>query len=352
MCCLKGLLRSVAIGQVFTEKERVRCRLDGRVRALVQIVPGTEPGHVWRERELAMAEGRSLRHVYREMPLTGAPGSRHPSYLLPCNYQRFAGLDDSGHDSESLVSGASEHGVVCETGWVDLNDVYMVDSNDEVCGFRMPNGKMATLEEHKADGARYARNFGVDSRMCHVFNHTHDCKATCFKYDQTKTSKKAKHDVATVIPQRQSCRFRFWRIVEVGGKVYRRLGKALVMMPFVAHNEDDNNEYGRCIVRRQNCFRGSSNDLCQVSLRCNVDLQYQVRTFPEQQPDDVVDPGRAEEEATECGSAVKITKAGTLPRLLRSLCKLLPCVLHMLLIFMLPNIWLNRSSGFIVFWDH
>ena len=83
VCCLNGPLRSIAIGQVFTEKERVRCRLDGgceedgRVRELVQIVPGTEPGHVWRER--AMAEGRSLRHAYREMPLTGAPGARHPS---------------------------------------------------------------------------------------------------------------------------------------------------------------------------------------------------------------------------------------------------------------------------------
>ena len=70
--------------------------------------------------------------------------------------------------------------------------------------------------------------------------------------------------------------------MKVSGKFFRRLGKALVATPFVAHNDDDNNENGRCIVRRHNCFRGCSNDLCQVVLRCNVDMQYQVRTFPEQ----------------------------------------------------------------------
>ena len=99
-------------------------------------------------------------------------------------------------------------------------------------------------------------------------------------------------------------------MIGIGGKFFRRLGKALVPMPLVAHNEDDNNEYGRCIVRRHNCFRGSSNDLCQVSLRCNVDLQYQVRTFPEQQQDD----------AAEHATASKCNKNGILPRLLRRLC--------------------------------
>ena len=146
--------------------------------------------------------------------------------------------------------------------------------------------------------------------MCHIFNHTHDCKATCFKYNQTKPTQKGEQDNSAAALQKQSCRFRFWRVIEVGGKFFRRLGNSLVPTPFVAHNEDDNNEYGRCIVRRHNCFRGSSNDLCQVSLRCNVDLQYQVRTFPEQQQDD----------AAEHAMASKCNKNGILPRLLRRLC--------------------------------
>ena len=81
--------------EVFTQQERLRCRLDGgceedgRQRELVKVVPDIEPAHLWREREAATAEGRPLRHAYREMPLTGAPGARHPSYLLPRNYQMF-----------------------------------------------------------------------------------------------------------------------------------------------------------------------------------------------------------------------------------------------------------------------
>ena len=311
--------------QVFTEKECLRCRLDGGCeedgsqRELAEVVPGIEPAHVWREREAATAEGRPLRHAYREVALTGAPGARHPSYLLPRNYQCFAELDDCGHASETLHPGAPEHGCPCETGWVDLDDVYVLDSNGEVCGLRKPDGTMGTAEEDQADAARYSRNYGLDARMCHIFNHTHDCKATCFKYDQTKPARKAEQDTAAGTPQKQSCRFRFWRVIEVGGKVFRRLGKALASTPFVAHKEDDNNEYGRCIVRRHNCFRGSSNDLCQVSLRCNVDLQYQVRTFPEQNQD-----GAAEHTTTHEGAAAKCTKSGTLPRLLRRLSKKVP----------------------------
>ena len=58
--------------------------------------------------------------------------------------------------------------------------------------------------------------------------------------------------------------------------------KALVPKPTVAANDDADNEFGRCVVRRENCFRGSTQDLCQVCLRCNVDYQYQNRTFPEE----------------------------------------------------------------------
>ena len=70
--------------------------------------------------------------------------------------------------------------------------------------------------------------------------------------------------------------------VSGAGRIWRRMGKALVREPTVAATDDADNEYGRCKVCRQNCFRGSSQDLCQVCLRCSVDYQYQIRTFPRQ----------------------------------------------------------------------
>ena len=61
------------------------------------------------------------------------------------------------------------------------------------------------------------------------------------------------------------------------------MGKALVKEPTVAAADDADNEFGRCKVCRANCFRGSTQDLCQVCLRCNVDYQYQNRTFPQEE---------------------------------------------------------------------
>ena len=63
------------------------------------------------------------------------------------------------------------------------------------------------------------------------------------------------------------------------------MGKALVTKPTVVAADDAENEFGRCKVCRGNCSRGSSQDLCQACLRCNVDYQYQNRTFPEQEID-------------------------------------------------------------------
>ena len=61
------------------------------------------------------------------------------------------------------------------------------------------------------------------------------------------------------------------------------MGKALVTEPTVAAAEDADNEFGRCKVCQANCFRGSTQDLCQVCLRCNVDYQYQTRIFPNEE---------------------------------------------------------------------
>ena len=112
--------------------------------------------------------------------------------------------------------------------------------------------------------------------FCHVFNHSHVCKPTCFKKTEYK-----KPSAEEPTKQRQACRFRFWRFVLIAKQWLRRMGKALVPQPTVAREDDAGNEFGRCKVCRENCFRGSTSDLCQVCLRCNVDYQYQNRTFPD-----------------------------------------------------------------------
>lgn len=271
--------------EVFTAEERTRCRLDGgqeedgSQRDDVEVIATPEPAHVLRERDMAVAEGRAVRHSYKGTPLTGAPGARFPQYLLPHQFDRYPDLDTSGHAPETLDAGAPENDG-CATGWIDVSQVYVTGPNGSVVGFRKENGEMASAEELQAEARRYSRNYAADARFCHVYNHTHVCKATCFKRTQyKKPSETGEKDASTT---RGSCRFRFWRLVTIAERVWRRMGKALVREPAVASANDANNEYGRCQVRRENCFRGSSSDLCQVCLRCNVDLQHQVRTFPDQ----------------------------------------------------------------------
>ena len=57
---------------------------------------------------------------------------------------------------------------------MDPEDLYILSGDGELCGFRKADGTMATSEEHQTDAARYARNFAVGARMCHIFNHTHN----------------------------------------------------------------------------------------------------------------------------------------------------------------------------------
>ena len=140
------------------------------------------------------------------------------------------------------------------------------------------NGSMATAEELQDEAQRCSANWAAGARFCHVFNHSHECKPTCFKNTEYK-----KPSVDEAPKQRVACRFRFWRLVLIAGQWLRRMGKALVTEPTVAAADDADNEFGRCKVCRANCFRGSTQDLCQVCLRCNVDYQYQNRTFPQEE---------------------------------------------------------------------
>ena len=268
---------------------------------------------------MAVAEGRGLRHAYRGMPLTGAPSARFPMYLVARWFDRYADLDSSGHAPETLEiagevavehgvgdgaaehgvgDGGAEHGEGCQTEWLEPEDIYVISATGIVEGFRKEDGNVISSEEREAEAKRWSRNFAMDTRMCHTYNHTHECKPTCFK----KTEYKKPTTDGTETKQaerRQACRFRFWRVVRIGAQLVRRMGKALVPEPCVAEEADENNEYGRCKVRRQNCFRGSSNDICQVCLRCNVDLQYQVRTFPLSEYESATDVAEGRCSATE-----------------------------------------------------
>ena len=87
-----------------------------------------------------------------------------------------------------------------------------------------------------------------------------------------------------------------------------------MLQPTVAAEDDEGNEFGRCKVLRANCFRGSTNDLCQVCLRCNVDYQYQNRSFP-----NVSDQREPSPEQKSDSSADVPRKR--LPRVLRGLAK-------------------------------
>ena len=282
--------------EVFTAEEKKRCRLDGgedeggTLRLPnVDVVPAPEPAHVLREKMKAADEGRAMRHPYRGMPLTGAPAARFPKYIWAKRFNDYEDLDDNGHapetlnigapeHNETLNIGASEHNAGCDTGWIDHADCYILDGDRQVKGFRKVAESMATEEDLQDEGRRYAANWAADARFCHVYNHSHECKPTCFKNTEYK-----KPSVDEAPKQRAACRFRFWRLVLVAGQWWRRMGKALVTDPTVAAADDADNEFGRCKVCRANCFRGSTQDLCQVCLRCNVDYQYQNRTFPEEE---------------------------------------------------------------------
>ena len=262
----------------------------------MDVVPAPEAAHITREKMQAADEGRAMRHPYRSMPLTGAPAARFPEYLWARHLNVYDDLDENGHAPKTLHVGAPEHDAGCDAGWIDQTDCFILDGDKRVIGFRNAQGVMATEEELQSEARRYARNWAADTRFCHVFNHSHECKPTCFKNTEYK---KPSADEAP--KQRGACRFRFWRLALIAGRWWRRMGKALVPKPTVAAADDVDNEFGRCKVCRENCFRGSSQDLCQACLRCNVDYQYQIRTFPEQELD--------EGETPEAGASEHIPEA-------------------------------------------
>ena len=162
-----------------------------------------------------------MRHPYRGMPLTGAPAARFPKYLWAKFLNDYEDLDDNGHAPQTLDIVASEHDTGCDTGWIDHADGYILDRDRQVKGVRKADGSTATDAELQDEAKRYSANWAGDARFCHVFNHSHECKATCFKNTEYK-----KPSVDEAPKQRVACRFRFWRLVRIAGQLVATTGQS------------------------------------------------------------------------------------------------------------------------------
>ena len=261
--------------EILTLKQCERARLDGGLeedgstREVAHVVPRILPAHVLREQQAAEAQGRPLRDAYRAIPLSGAPGARLPQYLLRSSVgrQMVFVLDENGNAPDT-VDLPDDTAARVEQGMVDVNSHLITDDRGCVEGFRVEGANVQADDETlKKDARDFSYNWSRDSRACHSHNGDHDCKATCFKYNAKKTPDATERQESSLqgsVKQkgkRTGCRFRFFRLIKMNGKVFRRLGKARVPEPFVAEAHDENNEYGRCVVRRENTFRVSSNDL-------------------------------------------------------------------------------------------
>ena len=125
----------------------------------------------------------------------------------------------------------------------------------------------------KKDASQWATHFSYDSRNNHCCNHEHDYKETCVKY----VKKKLEAEISLRSNKCPSCRFWFFRVKKLqtkqGVKQVRRRGKPLVQQPYIEETDDRNDEF-RCKVKRGTPFRSTSNDVGQVSDRCNLDFQF------------------------------------------------------------------------------
>ena len=127
-----------------------------------------------------------MKHPYRAMPLTGAPAARFPRYLWSKRFDDYQDLDENGHAPETLDLATPERDTGCNTGWIDYRACYVIDESGQVQGFQKTDGSIATEEEMRNEARRYGANWAADTRFCHVFNHSHECKPTCFKNTEYK----------------------------------------------------------------------------------------------------------------------------------------------------------------------
>ncbi|MCP4206292.1 MAG: hypothetical protein GY767_04500, partial [Shimia sp.] len=150
-----------------------------------------------------------------------------------------------------------------------LKDLFIVDEHGQIVEILKADGTVSSEADREADAKQWAAHFADDVFNNHCVNHEHDCTETCIKY--AKKRLEAKQSLRShKVP---SCRFGFFRVKSIGGKMRRRRGKPLVDTAHIADTDERNQEF-RCQVRREQPFRSTSNDVAQVTDRCNVDFQF------------------------------------------------------------------------------
>ena len=249
----------------FTAKQQRQTRMDGgededgSLREYVAIGSPVVQPHIEREANLAAAANRMPLNgsaAFRELPLTGAFQSTFPWYR-----QRFA----------FAKLGSATQPTAGDVPYRSDAQLFSLDENGKVLAVLRPDGTEATEEDLDIDAAAWASHCGRDVFNNHCANHEHNCTETCVKYVKQKLEAKLSLRCNKV----PSCRFWYFRVKKLNLKRVRRRGKPLVVSPYVEETDDRNQQF-RCQLRREQPLRSTSNDVCQVTDRCNVDYQYLV----------------------------------------------------------------------------
>ena len=150
-----------------------------------------------------------------------------------------------------------------------------MDEEGQIVDVLLPDGATSSKADITADAKQWASHFAQDVFNNHCTNHEHDCTDTCIKY--AKKQLEAKQSLRS--HRNPACRFWFFRLKKIGGKLMRRRGKPLVTNAYFETNDERRQEF-RCQVPREQPFRSTSNDVAQVTDRCNVDFQFLICAPP------------------------------------------------------------------------
>ena len=255
----------------FSAKEQQLSKFDGLLemdgetqRMLIPIRDPDDFAHVAAEAQAAANERRSPRHSYKEIDLTACQLSILPHYRLPTRILDIATTTEDGCLNNDRVAEFPS-----DFPWV-------VNKDGEITNFLLQDGD-ATPADILVDAKSWAESYVRDFRLLHCNNHTHACTASCLKYSKNTIAEKAELLKGKKTP---GCRHNFWRIVSLKLKKgidavihkIRRRGKDLVSFPYIA-NTNSQNEFGLAQAIRNMPFRSPTNDVIQVSCRCNSDFR-------------------------------------------------------------------------------
>jgi len=268
----------------FTAKQQRQTRMDGgededgTLREFVELGPPVVQPHLQREALRAAAQNRAPLTgctAYRQLPLTGAFQSSFPSYRQRFSFASLGSAPQPATYSSASLGSATQP-ASSEPPYRSDAELFSLDEDGKVRAIIRPDGKDADEGDLARDADAWAAHFGWDAFNNHCTNHEHSCTETCVKYVKKKLE--AKQSLrSNKVP---SCRFWYFRVKKINNKSVRRRGKPLVKEPYVEASDDRNQEF-RCQLKREQPLRSTSNDVCQVTARCNVDFQFLSCAPPE-----------------------------------------------------------------------